>query len=207
MTEHSEILSRPATLDYEARPPRACATRLFMVLVALVSAGLACWILTPTFLGLTKNRRIVDRLNNPQVVTGWTIDSLILSDGSTLRLNDVTSIISNSSVLNEILLNGVEISRGRVWGLIQIHHWCGNDPVGYHIARIDIQDALLLAGQAQTANPAAAEVVAYLHPPIPDPIGAHRFDPGDLIDLGVVASNRAIAEADRSKTSGSPNSR
>ncbi len=38
---------------------------------------------------------------------------------------------------------GVEIgSNGEVYGLVRVHHWCGNDPVREHIARVDISDVM-----------------------------------------------------------------
>jgi hypothetical protein len=37
----------------------------------------------------------------------------------------------------------VEIrANGRVWGLVMAHHWCGNDPVREHMARVDLSDMM-----------------------------------------------------------------
>ena len=50
---------------------------------------------------------------------------------------------SESEALTEATKRGVEVGPdGRIWGLVRIHHWCGNDPVGEHIARIDLSEMM-----------------------------------------------------------------
>lgn len=45
--------------------------------------------------------------------------------------------------LAEATSRGVEIDeQGRVFGLVRVHHWCGNDPVGEHVARVELADLL-----------------------------------------------------------------
>lgn len=44
----------------------------------------------------------------------------------------------------EATKRGVEVGvDGRILGLVRTHHWCGNDPVREHIARIDLSDMMI----------------------------------------------------------------
>jgi hypothetical protein len=121
---------------------------VLLVTVLLVSAvtvviawpSINNYILTGSF----RRVRVIETLRNPVAVTGWTSDSLHLADGRTVRIAGLRSIPSESVALAEATKRGVEVDAdGRVWGLVKVHHWCGNDPVGEHIARVDVSDMLL----------------------------------------------------------------
>lgn len=86
----------------------------------------------------------IETLQNPIAVTGWNSDGLRLADGRTLRLPGLRSLPAESPALAETTKRGVEIGAdGRIWGLVSIHHWCGNDPVRNHIARVDLSDLMI----------------------------------------------------------------
>lgn len=112
---------------------------------------------------------IIERLNSPIRVIGWTSEGLQLEDGRTIALPELVSLPASSAALSEATSRGVEIAAdGRVYGLVRIDHWCGNDPVGEHIARIDLSLLLLFLGEGVPAGSVA------LSPPQP-PGGAWGF--------------------------------
>lgn len=81
----------------------------------------------------------IDTLLNPVTVAKWSSEGLHLADGRTVQLPGVRSLSSDSAALAEATKRGVALDAdGRVWGLVRVHHWCGNDPVKMHIARVDL---------------------------------------------------------------------
>jgi hypothetical protein len=96
----------------------------------------------------------VESLQSPVAVRGWTAEGLSLSDGRLVSLPGIHALPSVSPALSEMTKRGVEMSRdGRVYGLALIHHWCGNDPVREHIARVDISDAMTFLHIGETVAP------------------------------------------------------
>jgi hypothetical protein len=86
----------------------------------------------------------IERLKSPTLVNGWDEDGLRLVDGRQFQLPDFKRLPARSVALEEAIKRGVEIETdGRVYGLLRIRHWCGNDPVREHIAKVDL--SLLLA--------------------------------------------------------------
>ena len=72
----------------------------------------------------------IESLRNPVAVTKWSAEGLSLADGRTVHLLGLRSLPSQSAALAEVTKRGVELgTNGRVWGLVRVHHWCGNDPV------------------------------------------------------------------------------
>jgi hypothetical protein len=119
----------------------------------LVLATIFAWprisyrMLTGSFVPIHK----VESLRNPIVVNGWSSDGLILADGRTVQLLGFRSLPVDSPLLAEATKRGVEITEGgHVFGLVKIHHWCGNDPVREHIARVDISDMMMFFHVGQT---------------------------------------------------------
>src|SRR5690349_4544352 len=73
---------------------------------------------------------IVELLNHPRVVVDWDEDGLWLDDGSQIALPDVDALPLSSLALEEATKRGVEVTPdGRVFGLVKIHHWCGNSSI------------------------------------------------------------------------------
>jgi hypothetical protein len=109
--------------------------------------------------------RHVERLNAPIGVIGWNEDGLQLSDGRILQLPGFKRLPTTSSALAEATKSGVDITReGRVIGLITIHHWCGNDPVREHVARVDLALMLRFLSQGEALGPLTHEYMIPSHP-------------------------------------------
>ena len=87
---------------------------------------------------------IVEVLEHPRSVAGWTEHGLTLSDGSILPLPGIGELPSESIPLAQATQHGVEVDpNGRVIGLVRLHHWCGNDPVRLHLVRVDLAHLLM----------------------------------------------------------------
>jgi len=96
----------------------------------------------------------IETLHNAVVVTGWCSNGLNLADGRIVQLPGIHSLPSDSVALNEATKRGVEIAAGgRVLGLVRIHHWCGNDPVREHVARIDLSDMMIFLRAGEPVVP------------------------------------------------------
>jgi len=83
---------------------------------------------------------------------------LSLADGRTVQLPGLRSLPRDSAALSEATKRGVQVhADGRVWGLVRVHHWCGNDPVREHIARVDLSDMMtfLRVGEPVSTVPEA----------------------------------------------------
>ena len=92
--------------------------------------------------------RKVDRLAQPVGVTSWTETELLLADGRTAKLLGIRKLPPKSEALSEATRRGVELAPdGLVYGLVRIHHWCGNDPVRDHIARVDVSEMMLFLSE------------------------------------------------------------
>jgi hypothetical protein len=120
-----------------------------MALVAIVAYCLA----------VIASRRIVEELDSAVAITGWSNQGLILADGQTVKLPEIQVLPLSSAALSEATKRGVELGRdGRVIGLVRVHHWCGNDPMREHIARVDLSYLLAFVGQGQLAVPLDPEL-------------------------------------------------
>lgn len=99
---------------------------------------------------------VIEPLLNPVAVTGWTTDSLLLADGREVLLPDVHELPPESTALTALTKRGVEIGAdGRPIGQMQLCSWCGNCDAGArrHFKRVDVADALIFLGVAQTDLP------------------------------------------------------
>lgn len=85
---------------------------------------------------------VIDTLQDPIGVEGWTRDHLLLKGDRAVEFPGVGDLRDHSVILAEVTSRGVELRNGRVIGLLRVWHWCGNDPISLHLARVDI-DALL----------------------------------------------------------------
>jgi len=100
----------------------------------------------------------IETLQNPVTVTKWSADGLSLADGRTVQLSGLRSLPGQSAALTEATKRGVEVGAdGHVWGLVRVHHWCGNDPVREHIAKVALADMMtfLRVGEPFTPVPEA----------------------------------------------------
>ena len=89
-------------------------------------------------------KHIIEHLAHPveaSLVEG--AGSLALSDGRRIRLHNQPFSELEKSVLAVALRDGLEMdSDGRIWVIMPIHHWCGNDPVDLHKAKVELHDLL-----------------------------------------------------------------
>ena len=86
----------------------------------------------------------VESLRRPMEVKGWDSWGLVLKGGSGYVPLDLERPLRiDSAFLREATRRGVELGAdGRVYGLVRIYHWCGNDPMGLEIVRLDVADVL-----------------------------------------------------------------
>lgn len=157
--------------------------RWIFVSLAVVIEGL--WLSPPaSFYRLTGRFfpiHIVQELDEPAKVEGWSAAGLRLADGRTVQLPGFSALPEDSEALRRATEHGVEVGAdGRVTGLVDVRHWCGNDPVREHIARVDLAYLLMYTHEGEYADP-PAELGGYRSSPI-----AHRrrfaesgWDPGE----------------------------
>ena len=101
--------------------------------------------------GLLRHEGKMEALHEPRLVWQITAEGLVLENGSLVKIPYVQNIPTNLPVLMAATQRGVEIDKdGQVIGLIQIWHWCGNDPIRSHVGRIDLTGLLLFAGATPT---------------------------------------------------------
>lgn len=118
--------------------------------VFLAWPRLSFYMLTGSFSPIRK----IETLQSPIVVSKWSSDGLHLADGRTVQLPGLRSLPSESAALTEATKRGVEIhADGRVWGLVRVHHWCGNDPVREQIARVDLSDMMMFLRVGESVAP------------------------------------------------------
>jgi hypothetical protein len=102
----------------------------------------------------------VDTLSSPVAVTGWSENGLLLTDGRLVQLPGFTKLPKTSAALTLATSSGVEIAPdGHIYGLIRIIHWCGNDPVQNHIARLDLADMLTYLREGQPTTKPSDEAM------------------------------------------------
>ncbi len=122
------------------------------VVAAVFALGsrLSFYTLTGRFFPVEK----IETLQNPIAVLQWDADGLNLADGRKVQIPGVRSLPIQSPALTEATKRGVEVEAdGRVWGLVRVHHWCGNDPVREHIARVDLADMMIFLRVGEPSVP------------------------------------------------------
>jgi hypothetical protein len=133
------------------RAPRITVAKL-MGMVAVCGMGLA-------LIAYARKERMIETLASPVEVTGWTPTGLHLADGRSVMPRGMRSLPGASVALAEATKRGIELAGdGRTYGLVRVHHWCGNDPVGEHIARVDLALFLEYLGEEQASAPPVPEL-------------------------------------------------
>lgn len=96
-------------------------------------------------------RDVIDRLVDPVAVTGFTTEGVMMASGDLLPwdLGEPLPLDESTRTLLRVLTaRGVEIERGgSALVLVPVFHWCGNDPVRRHLARVDLRAALRFLGR------------------------------------------------------------
>lgn len=101
-----------------------------------------------------RSEEIIETLHEPLTVARWCKDGLVLADGRTVTLPGIPELPEKSAMLLRLVSSGVEIDpAGRIYGLIDVWHRCGNDPVGRHVARVDIARVLEFVGECGAPGP------------------------------------------------------
>jgi hypothetical protein len=126
------------------------AALLILTLVAMIAAlaltpyGRARW----EFYQLTGHvtpQRILETLQTPVRIGGVTEKGFLTMDGKLLLPPGITNLVISDSVKRDIIEHGVETAAdGAIYALVRVHHWCGNDPVVFHLARVNLSSLLLL---------------------------------------------------------------
>jgi hypothetical protein len=110
---------------------------------------------------------MIESLQNPSLVRDWSENGLLLSDGRQVSIPGIIKLPITSEALTQSIKNGVEItSDNRVIGLVRVHHWCGNDYVRTHLARVDLAYMLMYLKEGD-------------YDPLPDELAVGRSDRGD----------------------------
>jgi len=133
--------------------------RKIIILFGVATLSLAVIVAWPHFSFYMLTGRLfpvekIETLQNSVGVKRWSPDGLSLTDGRTLQLPGLRALPSQSAALTEVTKRGVEVgAKGRIYGLVRIHHWCGNDPVREHIAKVDIADMMTFLRVGQSTAP------------------------------------------------------
>lgn len=107
---------------------------LRVFLITIIAIGIVRTVLTGCPIPLVH----VDFLNDGVNVSSTDGNRLLLPSGGSVVVPGVRYVPTNE-VVCAALKRGIEVTpEGRVFGLLNIHHWCGNDPVCYDRRRIDI---------------------------------------------------------------------
>ena len=96
-------------------------------------------------------RSHVDHLNNATNVIRWDEDGLVLTGGRRVIPQGMTKLPKDSATLAIATKEGVEVTPdGRVFGLVKLWHWCGNDAVRYDLSKIDLAQLLAYHHEGQS---------------------------------------------------------
>jgi hypothetical protein len=107
----------------------------------------------------------IETLQHPIAVTGWSSNGLRLADGRIVQVPGFRWLPMESDALAEATKRGVEVEAdGRLLGLVRIHHWCGNDPVREHIARVDLADMMTFLRIGEPVDPAPQSELSISEP-------------------------------------------
>ena len=93
-------------------------------------------------------REVIESLQDPRAVLAIDAEGLVLGRNERLTIpGSPFSAIANAA-LWEATRRGVEVGAdGRAVGLLPIWHWCGNDPIREHVARIPLTQLVQYRGR------------------------------------------------------------
>jgi hypothetical protein len=136
----------------------SCGIGLITAMLWLFWPYLSFYQLTGRFTPISS----IDTLASPVLVSGWSEAGLSLADGRLVELPGFAKLPKTSAALLAATAGGVELAPdGRVYGLLRINHWCGNDPMQTHIARVDLADMLVYLKEGQCTTPPTDEMMEY----------------------------------------------
>lgn len=140
--------------------------RLAKILITFVVVCGALFVLATISSYWQENHRkkIVERLEAPAYLTSIRKDGLVDLTGKVILPPEISSLPAlPDSVVRDLYRYGVEVQKdGNCVGLVQVHHWCGNDPVGFHLARVDIARlSLAIENRLIRCTPYGIDPVSY----------------------------------------------
>lgn len=101
---------------------------------------------------------IIERLDHPIPVKGWDEQGLILADGQKVMPKGMKSLPKDFPGMKALTMRGVDLEPdGRVFGLVELFHGCGNDPIRGEYRRVDFGLALTYLGQGESQVPVAKD--------------------------------------------------
>lgn len=119
-----------------------------VIMCALLALAAAVFCLDWNFFLLTghfKPVQIIETLHGPVAVAGIEKNGLRISDNRLLNIPGAATLDLPPAISRDIMKHGVEIAPdGTILALLRVHHWCGNDPVRVHFARLELASVLLL---------------------------------------------------------------
>jgi hypothetical protein len=157
----------------------------YVIIPLLACAVLVVWVIAGSRYRFDRPVRKVDSLRSPIAVIGWSSDGISLADGRKVQLRGFKSLPTSSQALAEITKRGIEVTGdGSVYGLVRVHHWCGNDPVDEHIARVEISELLTFLEEGERADPAGSASKFRIHREMG--FSEHGWDIGEFIQFETV---------------------
>jgi len=130
----------------------------------------------------------IERLNSPVKVTAINVDGLLTEDGRKLTIKYIPTIPTELPALRDAVRDGIEVDRdGYLVGRLKIHHWCGNDPVRYHLGKVNLSCLLILSG-APTNLPLPEEMIRRDDKSLRFDYGEHGLRMETFLRLGMIKS-------------------
>ena len=122
-------------------------TWVILGILLLVAIGGVCW--SQAMARGEEARRVIEPIPATESVVRWEGTQLFLANGIAIDIPDVEGLIEPLEFLPEACKRGVALMDGRPVVLMKIHHGCGNDPVHYHLATVDLARLLIYRGEAK----------------------------------------------------------
>lgn len=114
---------------------------------------------------------IVETLDQAIPVNSWDKDGLQIEDGRRVSFPGFIQLPSTSEAVTQAIKSGVEIDvQGNIYGLVRIHHWCGNDRCRNHVARVNLAHMLMFLQQGVLSRPLPQSLTADIMP-----VGSNSF--------------------------------
>jgi len=99
-------------------------------------------------------RSLVETLDDPTAVDRVDDGGLVLRDGRRVEWGFDVPNAGRLRAVHAAIEHGIELTpEGRAIGLIRIHHWCGNDRIRVHLARVDVRKLLEFLPHVWPASP------------------------------------------------------
>lgn len=105
---------------------------------------------------------VLESLDEARGVRGWTRSELVLYDDQRIPIPGIDDLRAFTAILTDLTRNGVEVVDGDIIALVPISHWCGNDSVRRHDARISIPELLRFTSERSASALGKAEDSSFI---------------------------------------------